>query len=141
MLRGDREAMRRLRAAGAREPRIPAEPRPQPMAELAASIGRLTPMLGVPDVEATVAWYRSIGFALSASHEDEGRMDWASVSLGQIRLMLVPAAEPLRESTRLSLWVHTDRLDDLYALLKRRQLERSEVRFTVDLHTAFYGQR
>jgi uncharacterized glyoxalase superfamily protein PhnB len=53
----------------------------------------------------------------------------------------------------LSLWIYTDRLDDLYALLKERQLERSraalagtatdapEMRFTLDLHTAFYGQR
>jgi hypothetical protein len=53
----------------------------------------------------------------------------------------------------LSLWIYTDRLDDLYALLKQRQLERAravlagqptdapEVRFTVDLYTAFYGQR
>ena len=53
----------------------------------------------------------------------------------------------------LSLWFRTDRLDDLYSLLKRRQLERAraalageatdapEVPFKLDLYTAFYGQR
>ena len=115
-------------------------------------------MLGVPDLEATVVWYRAIGFELLGSHVDEGRMDWASVSLGHARIMFVPSKDPRREpwrdpTRRLSLWIDTDRLDDLYAHLKRRQLERArvalggettdapEVRFTVDLYTAFYGQR
>jgi hypothetical protein len=53
----------------------------------------------------------------------------------------------------LSIWMNTDRLDDLYALLKERQLERAraalegrpsdlpDVSFATDLYTAFYGQR
>lgn len=53
----------------------------------------------------------------------------------------------------MSLWFRTDRIDDLYSVLKRRQLERAreeltgetsdgpEVRFSVDLYSAFYGQR
>jgi uncharacterized glyoxalase superfamily protein PhnB len=64
--------------------------------------------------------------------------------------MLVPSATP---TSSLSLWINTDRIDDLYALLKQRQLERAqavlegktvegpEVNFTQDLYTAFYGQR
>jgi len=154
MLRGDREAMRRLYAAGAREP-APLEPITEEAASsLGASIGRLTPMLGAADMEATVAWYRTIGFALADSHGHEGRMDWASVRFGEAEIMFVPASEPSRGSTSgLSLWIRTDRLDDLYSLLKRLQLERAraaladeaaevpEVRFTLDLYTAFYGQR
>jgi hypothetical protein len=68
--------------------------------------------------------------------------------------MFSPSSAPWRDSTSgLSLWFQTDRLDDLYSALKRRQLERSravlageptdapELRFKQDLHTAIYGQR
>ncbi len=154
MLRGDQEAMRLLHAAGAREPEPFATAQCETLADLAPSIGKLTPMLGVPDLEATVAWYRSIGFELAGSHGEEGRMDWASVKLGDAEGMFVPTGDAWHPSTSgLSLWIGTDRLDDLYALLKRRQIERAhaelagvatdtpEVRFTLDLYTAFYGQR
>ena len=153
MLRGDREAMRRLYAAGAREP-PPDASTPETPSSLGGSIRQLTPMLGVPDMEATVAWYRAIGFQLTGSHGEDGRMDWAAVAFGVAEIMFVPTHEPWHQPTSgLSLWIGTDRLDDLYSLLKRRQLERSraalagdatdapEVRFTVDLYTAFYGQR
>lgn len=152
MLRGDREAMRLLHAAGAKEPEsLEASQREMP-SDLAATVGRLTPMLGVPDMEATVAWYRSIGFQLADSHGEEGKIDWASVKLGEAEIMFVPSSEP-RANVGAELWLRTDRLDDLYSFLKRLQLERAraalageatdmpEVRFTVDLYTAFYGQR
>lgn len=154
MLRGDREAMRRLHAAGARPP-SPAEARTaETLASLGASIGKLTPMLTVPDMEATIAWYESIGFGLAASHADGGRLDWACVRFGDAEIMFVPSAEPRPEAKPpSSLWIRTERLDDLYALLERRQLERARaalggeaadeppVEFTGDLYTAFYGQR
>jgi ankyrin repeat protein len=153
MLRGDREAMRLLHAAGASQPE-PREAKREALADLAPSIGKLTPMLGVPDMEATVAWYQAIGFELAGSHGEEGRMDWAAVRFGDAEIMFVPSGEPKRKETLgLSLWITTNRLDDLYSLLKQRQLERSraslagepadapEVRFTADLYTAFYGQR
>ena len=53
----------------------------------------------------------------------------------------------------LSLWISTDRLDDLYAVVKRQQMERARAELagerssspgltiTADLHAAFYGQR
>jgi ankyrin repeat protein/catechol 2,3-dioxygenase-like lactoylglutathione lyase family enzyme len=154
MLRGDREAMKRLHAAGARQPKPLAAPRRQTPSELAASIGKLTPMLGVPDMEATVAWYRSIGFELAGSHGEGGRMDWASLTFGDAEIMFIPSGEAWRESTSgLSLWIQTERLDELYSIFKQWQLERAraalaeeatdvpEVRFTADLYTAFYGQR
>lgn len=154
MLRGDGEAMRILHAAGAGEPELRNATRPEVSSSLAASIGSLRPMLSVPDVEATVAWYRSIGFELAASHEERGKMDWASVRFGHAEVMFVPSIDPWRvQSSGLSLWIGTDRLDDLYSHLQRRQLERAhavlagrapvgpDVRFSSDLHTAFYGQR
>jgi ankyrin repeat protein len=154
MLRGDEEAMRRLHAAGARPPKQRAEAKRETTPDLTRSIGRLTPMLGVPDMEATVAWYRSVGFELAGSHGEDGKMDWASVKFGDAELMFVPSTDPWRGSTSgLSLWIRTERLDDIYAMLKRRQLDRAsatlagedpdtpEVRFKLDLYTAFYGQR
>jgi hypothetical protein len=76
------------------------------------------------------------------------------VRLGAADVMFVPSTAPWRSRTNgTSLWFRTDRLDDLYAHLKQRQLERARamlageatdarnVRFTLDLYTAFYGQR
>jgi uncharacterized glyoxalase superfamily protein PhnB len=61
---------------------------------------------------------------------------------------------PSRDETKgTSLWIRTTRLDDLHAHLKQHQLawaaaalagessDAPEIRFTGDLHTAFYGQR
>jgi ankyrin repeat protein/catechol 2,3-dioxygenase-like lactoylglutathione lyase family enzyme len=157
MLRGDWEAMRRLSAAGAMvpEPEEQSEALPAPtLSALSASISKQTPMLSVPDVAATVAWYRAVGFELVGSHGDEGKLGWACVRLGSAEIMFVPSTDPWRPRVSgVSLWFRTDRIDDLYAHLKRRQLAHAhamlagetsdapDVRFTLDLYTAFYGQR
>lgn len=154
MLRGDSEAMRILYAAGAKQPESLATAPAEKPSSLSASIGKLTPMLAVPNMDATVAWYQSIGFELTGSHGGDGKLDWASVRFGAAEIMFSPSTDAWRDTTSaLNLWIRTDRLDDLYALLKQRQLERAraalaaepadepEVRFTGDLYTAFYGQR
>ena len=43
---------------------------------------RVTPLLLVPDVTATISWYQAIGFALVATHERGGVTDWAELELG-----------------------------------------------------------
>jgi ankyrin repeat protein len=154
MLRGDREAMRLLHAAGAQEPPSPDTTTTETLASLRRSMGSVTPMLGVPDMARTIAWYESIGFVLTGSNGPPGELDWASVTFGDAEIMFVPSTDPWRGATSaLSLWMRTDRLDDLYALLRQRQLERAraelsggaaaepELQFTGDLYTAFYGQR
>ncbi len=154
MLRGDQEAMRRLHAAGATPPQPSDGASTGTISALNASIERLTPMLAVPDVNATVAWYQSIGFELAGSHGDNGRMDWASVRLGAANIMFVSSRDIGRpQASGVSVWLGTNRIDDLYAHLKRLQLDRArallagettqipDVPFTLDLHTAFYGQR
>ena len=155
MLRGDGEAMRILHEAGAREPDPPAagEP-PTSVSALARSVVGLVPMLAVPDVDAAVAWYRAVGFELTGSNGDPGKLDWAEVALGQARIMFASSADAWRDGTSgLGLWLYTDRIDDLHADLKRRQLDRSratlagrepetpEIRFRADLHTTHYGMR
>jgi ankyrin repeat protein len=152
MLKGDREAMGRLYAAGARPPAPVAAPIEAP-SSLAGAIGKLSPMLAVADMDGTIAWYREVGFELKGSHGEDGVLGWAAVAFGETEIMFVPGGEPMGDEPGVSLWIRTTRIDDLYDLLKRRQMERAraalegkepespEVRFTADLYTAFYGQR
>lgn len=154
MLRGDREAMRLLHAAGAKEPDELSVAPVAPAPSLAASVGKIRPMIAVSDIEATIAWYEAVGFELTGSHEEDGRIDWASVAFGEAEVMFVPSADGWRAETEgVSLWMMTKQLDDLYTLLRRKQLKRAaatlagqatdvpEIRFKADLYTAFYGQR
>lgn len=150
MLRGDEEAARILHSAGAKVPAASRRSSATQPASFGDSVGTIRPMLAVRDMRTSIAWYQAVGFQLRASHEDNGRVDWAAVVFGRTEIMLVPSIQP---TSALSLWVSSDRLDDLFTALKERQLERSravlaglpapypEVRFTADLHTAFYGQR
>ena len=153
MLKGDEEAMRRLTAAGARAPEPLGAPRTDARVRaLAASVKRLDVMIPVPDVRATVDWYRSIGFELEGAFELDTDAAWAGMSFGGCYLMFTPrgTAAARRE---VSLWLMTDRIEDLYQLFKQRQLERArgilagteaatpQARFTSDLHDTFYGQR
>jgi ankyrin repeat protein len=155
MLRGDREAMRILHEGGAREPEPPdATPAPTSIEALAKSVLGLVPMLAVPDIDAAVAWYCAVGFELTGSNGEPGKLDWAEVALGRARIMFASSGDAWRAGTGgLSLWLYTDRIDDLYALLRRRQLERSrailagrepdtpEIRFRAELYTTHYGMR
>ena len=153
MLRGDEPAMRRLKAAGAKEPRPRANAGDATrLAALGASVRKLDPMIRVPNVCQTVEWYRAIGFELEGAHEIDTDAAWAGMSLGGAHVMFVPGGTPSMER-QVSLWFMTDRIDDLYEAMKRRQLERAaavlagaaigipEARFTGDLHDTFYGQR
>ena len=156
MLRGDEEAMRRLHAAGAKVPEAATVPAPGALSALGASVTKLTPMLSVPNVAATVAWYRWLGFDLVGTDGEDGatELGWACVRLGAAEIMFVPSTAAWRSQTAgTSVWLRTDRIDDLYAHLKQCQLARAhallagdatggpELRFTLDLYTAFYGQR
>ncbi|HEX6308717.1 MAG TPA: ankyrin repeat domain-containing protein [Longimicrobiales bacterium] len=151
MLRGDTEAIRRLRAAGARDPEIAADDSPEALAALGSSIRQqLTPMLAVSDMSRSLRWYAAIGFRITESHGQEDSIDWAHLTLGGSGIMVVPGGQPGHK--QVSLWFTTDRLDDLHAALRARQLrharatgggagEEPAIRFVQDLYEAFYGQR
>lgn len=155
MLRGDREAMRILHGAGACAPESPdATSSPAAIAALAKSVIGLVPMLAVPDIDATVAWYVGVGFELTGSNGEPGRLDWAEVALGDARVMFASSSDAWRAGTAgIQLWLYTNRIDDLYAELRRRQFDRSrallagrepatpEIRFRADLYTTHYGMR
>jgi ankyrin repeat protein len=153
MLRGDEQAMRRLKTAGAREPKAGSESAFETrISGLAASVTTVHSMIRVPNVRETVEWYRAIGFELEGAHELDTEAAWAGMSLGGAYIMFVSrgTANAQRE---VSFWFRTNRIDDLYDALKGRQLERAkavlagatpeipEARFTGDIHDTFYGQR
>jgi ankyrin repeat protein/uncharacterized glyoxalase superfamily protein PhnB len=153
MLKGDEQAMRRLKAAGATEPKQSAphdiEAR---VRALGASVKRLEPMMQVPNVREAVEWYQAIGFKLEGQHEIDTAAAWAGMSFGGAYIMFGPWGTK-NAQREVSFWFMTDRIDDLYQTLKQRQLERAsavlagrdpaipEARFTSDIHDTFYGQR
>jgi hypothetical protein len=151
MLRGDHEAIRQLRAAGATEAPPPAQT--EARAELAAgatSVKKISPMFAVRDMRATVRWYQSIGFTLDHEYEDSGELVFARLTFGGCEFALRPGGNPGPRD--VSVWFFTDRVQDLYEALKGRQLRAAsralnapdgelEVRFDEDLYTPFYGGR
>jgi hypothetical protein len=152
MLRGDREAMRRLHAAGAQAPATTTSTDLKAtMNALANSVGKGVPMILVPDVARALDWYVSIGFKELARYDDDGLVNFGMVSFGKAELMLNMHGKTGRHDA--SLWFYTDRVDDVYRALKARQLEVAQaaladrpdgehgVEFTQDIEDMFYGAR
>lgn len=150
MLRGDREAMRRLHAAGARAPKPPTDASfTESMAKMASSVKRATAMIEVPDVAKTLDWYQSIGFKVTGRHEYGGVVNFGMLSFGKAELMLNMHGKAGEHD--VALWFSTDQVDRLYQLLKSRQLEaaqaalggedREGIEFTEDINDTFYNAR
>lgn len=149
LLRSDEEASRLLRAAGATEPE-PAGAADDAMsvARLASSVKRSDPMFRVPDMRATLRWYRAIGFTVVDEYEDSGDLVFARLSFGRCEFTVSPGATTGPRD--VSLWLYTDRVKELYQQLKNRQIwaasdanravpDTFEVPFEEDLYTPFYG--
>jgi ankyrin repeat protein len=135
ILRGDAEAMRLLKAAGAATPDdVPNTDRPHLMAALSGSVKKGDPMFSVADMRATVEWYESIGFTVIDRYEDHGELMFARLSFGQCEFSLSPGGNPGPRD--VSLWFYTDRIQDLYESWKARR-----VPFDEDLYVPFYGGR
>lgn len=151
MLRGDEEAMRRLHEAGAQQPKtVAAAPFKQGMAKLARSIRKIVPTIQVPDVAAALDWYASIGFTEIARYADDGLVNFGLLSFGEAQLMLNMHGKPGRHDA--DLWFYTDRVDELYQMLKSRQLDAARavlagetsargIEFVEDIYDPFYGGR
>jgi ankyrin repeat protein/uncharacterized glyoxalase superfamily protein PhnB len=152
MLEGDREAMSRLHAAGAKPPQpIDTSSFTARLARLADSTRKGVPMITVPDVARTLDWYAWIGYKEMARYEDDGLVNFGMVSFGKAELMLNMNGKQGEHD--VSLWFYTDKVDDLYQLLKSRQIEAAQaalagqpgdhagIEFVEDIHDAFYGAR
>jgi hypothetical protein len=152
MLRGDREAMSRLHAAGAKQPHSPdVSGFTTKMAKMADSVKHSVPMMNVPDVAQTLDWYKSLGFKEIGRNEDNGLVNWGLLSFGKAELMLNIHGK--RGPQDVSLWFYTNRIDDLYQLLKSRQFEAAQaslagnsadhpgIEFVQHIYNPFYGGR
>jgi hypothetical protein len=152
MLHGDREAMRRLHAAGAKQPAtIAASDFTTAMRTMAESVAKGVPMIYVPDVARALDWYASIGFKEIARYEDDGLVNFGMVSYGKAELMLNMHGKPGPHD--VSLWFYTDQIDGLYRALKARQLDAARralagepgesrgLEFEQDIEDMFYGAR
>ena len=97
------------------------------------TLQQVTPMIHVPDVRATVAWYESIGFSVLHAYEDpdEG-MTFALLLYGNSQVMLRLSGEDRRE---VDLYIRTNEVDRLYERLKDR------VQIRLGLEETFYGAR
>jgi Domain of unknown function (DUF3471) len=84
---------------------------------------RVTPMIHVPDVRATVEWYLSIGFEVVATYGDGTgeNFSFAIMSFGTTKVMFNTDGEPSDKHRReVDLYVYTDNVDELYETLKDR---------------------
>jgi ankyrin repeat protein len=152
MMRGDKNAMRRLREAGAQLPRVPsASDFTARMAALAHSVTKGVPMITVPDVARALDWYVSIGFKEISRFDDDGVVNFGMVAFGSAELMLNMHGKPGRHEA--SLWFYTDRVDALYDILKSQQIQVAQnelgpapgdghwIEFEQDIEDMFYGAR
>ncbi|HEV3197482.1 MAG TPA: ankyrin repeat domain-containing protein [Bryobacteraceae bacterium] len=152
MLRGDREAMSRLHAAGAKQPK------PMGTSSFRASMSKMgdgvkkgVPSINVPDIGATLDWYTSIGFNEIGRYEEDGVVNWGMVSFGNAEVGLGMHGKTGPHD--MSLWFVMDKVDPLYQLFKSRQLEAAQaalagepvvhqgIEFVEDIYDPFYGGR
>jgi uncharacterized glyoxalase superfamily protein PhnB len=96
---------------------------------------KVVPMIHVPDVPATVAWYRHIGFEVIVEYgdSDEG---FAMLRFGGGEVMLSSGGRSSTSERReVDLYVYSDNVDALYDRLKDR------VEIVEGLDNTFYGMR
>jgi hypothetical protein len=117
---------------------------------MAASVRHSAVMMQVPDIGRTLEWYSSIGFKEVARNQDDGVVNWGLVSLGKADLML--SMHGKAGAHDVTLWFYTDKVDELYQLLKSRQLKAAQavlsgagagagVEFVQHIYNPFYGGR
>jgi uncharacterized glyoxalase superfamily protein PhnB len=96
----------------------------------------VVPMIQVPNVAATVAWYLSIGFELVRQNEEDGEINWAKLSFGNSELMLNAGGKPSNDHRReVDLYIIAENVDEWFRRLKDR------VQVVEDPHDTFYGMR
>jgi uncharacterized glyoxalase superfamily protein PhnB len=96
----------------------------------------VTPMIHVPDIDATIRWYECIGFTALEVGKDDGDTVWAMLGFGAGRVMLNVGGQPSAARRReVDLYVDTNGIDALYEALKDR------VDVVETPHDTFYGMR
>lgn len=100
-----------------------------------AKFERLTPMLNVADVAASIAWYVSIGFEVLNTFEEDGAPNWAYLRCGGADIMVNRRDLPREASLGGNLYIYVDDVDALWAALEDR------VTVSEPLVDQFYGMR
>lgn len=105
----------------------------------------LTPNLMVEDVDRTVEFYQErLDFALEQTVPESGPFEWASMKSGAVEVMFqarsslsqdFPELSSMSTGGTLTLYMHMQGLEDLYARLKDR------VVILQELQDTFYGMR
>jgi catechol 2,3-dioxygenase-like lactoylglutathione lyase family enzyme len=96
----------------------------------------VTPMIHVPDVEATAAWYARLGFTVDDLVSDGGETVWGRLSLGSSVVMLNCGGRPAEHDRRdVDLYVGVDDVD------ARRAALPDGVEVIQDLYVAYHGMR
>ena len=97
----------------------------------------VVPMIHVPDVRATLDWYRGIGFEEVTTFDDgAGGLSFAIVSFGEGEVMFNEGGQPSTGTRReVDLYVYVEDVDQLYAQLK------DHVDVVEVPHDTFYGMR
>ena len=111
------------------------------MAALAASVSKCVPMIYCVDVGRALDWYVSIGFTEHERYGDGGVVNFGFLSFGGAQLMLNMHGKPGNQTA--SLWFYTDRVDEMYRLLKGRQFAQAHdrIEFVEEINDTFYGAR
>jgi uncharacterized glyoxalase superfamily protein PhnB len=96
----------------------------------------VVPMIHVPDVRATAAWYESIGFHVGSRHEDGGEMTWALLTCGESAVMLNAGGRPSGADRReVDLYVTVADIDAAFAQVA------PHAELVEALHDTEYGMR
>lgn len=97
---------------------------------------KIVPMIHVPEVKATVSWYVSIGFRFNRWNEEDGEVNWASVSLDGSEVMFNLGGKPSAEWRReFDLYIQVEDVDEIARRI------RDKVDVVEDVHDTFYGMR
>jgi uncharacterized glyoxalase superfamily protein PhnB len=98
---------------------------------------RVTPMIHVPDVQATVDWYKRVGFTVNETYSDDnGGLSFAILSFGSTQVMFNSGGKPVTQKRReVDLYTYTTAVDDLFESLK------DQVEIVEAPHDTFYGMR
>ena len=98
---------------------------------------KVVPMIHVPDVRATVAWYVNLGFTIKNTYDDGGDgLSFAILSFGASEVMFNCDGNPSNARRReVDLYIYTDDVDAVYERLQ------AHVDIIEGPHDTFYGMR
>ena len=97
----------------------------------------VTAMIHVPNVSATVSWYRNIGFEVADSYDDGGEgLSFAILTFGDSRVMFNSGGQPSAQRRReVDLYLDVNNVEDVSNRLQ------GKVDVVKELHETFYGMR